>query len=184
MHNTPTSMSINTPLKSFHYNTLMKKAIFSFILFFVALAGNAQVKHMSFYGIPIDGTVDDFQMKLVRKGFEAAVWKNNVYLEGTYMGEPIRLQNAIGPRTGKVAIVAFLSKKECNGQTILSEVERWKTKLKGALRANFYESRGMYKAEVQSPGRGTIGIDYLQSDPTKDLYVVRVMFADLTNLGK
>ena len=36
MHNTPTSISINTPLKSFHYNTLMKKGILSFILFIVA----------------------------------------------------------------------------------------------------------------------------------------------------
>ena len=184
MHNTPTSISINTLLKSFHYNTLMKKVILSFILFIVALAGNAQVKHMSFYGIPIDGTVDDFQMKLVRKGFEAAVWKNDVYLEGTYMGEPIRLQNAIGPRTGKVAIVAFLSKKECNGQTILSEVERWKTKICSSFNTHFYESRNMYKADVQSPGRGVVSVDYLQSDPTQELYVVRIAICDLENVGK
>ena len=162
----------------------MKKVILALTLLMISLGTNAQVKHLNFNGIPIDGTIDNFQSRLVRQGFKAAVWKRDVYLEGTYMGEPVRVQTSIGPRTGKVAIVAFLTQKEYNGQTVLSEVEKWKTRLKRAYNTSFFESRGMYKADVRSPGRGTLGVDILQSDPTNDLYVVRVMFCDLENVGK
>lgn len=162
----------------------MKKFFIALTLLMISLGANAQVKHFKFNGIPIDGTIDSFQTRLVRQGFQAVVWKNDVYLEGTYLGEPIRLQTAVGPRTGKVAIVAFLTKKEFTGQTVLGEVERWKTILKRAYNATFYESGKMYKADVLSSERGRLAVDILQSDPNKDLYVVRVMICDLENVGK
>ena len=163
----------------------MKKVVFALSLLLVSLVGNAQgVKHMNFNGIPIDGTQQNFETKLLNNGFKKAVWKGYTFLEGSFLNEPVRIQTEIGPRTGKIAIVACLAQKECNGQTILNEVERWKTKICSSFNTHFYESRNMYKADVQSPGRGVVSVDYLQSDPTQELYVVRIAICDLENVGK
>lgn len=48
----------------------MKKVISLMIVFFVSLSSFAQVDHMRFMGIPLDGTINSFQAKLNAKGIK------------------------------------------------------------------------------------------------------------------
>lgn len=168
-------------------NELMKtKIILALLLGLFTISGMAQgVKHFNFLGIPIDGTQKTFESKLASKGFRKTVWKGDTYYAGMFLKEAVRLQTSVGPRTGKTAIVAMITQKESDGQSILSEVERWKSKISQTYHVKFYEKANSYNADVYSSGaRGGIAISFLQSDPTKELYVVYIVFADLENLGK
>lgn len=165
----------------------MKKVILALTLLLVSLVGNAQVNHLKFLGIPIDGTQQNFETKLVNKGFQSVMWKGERYLEGSFLGQKIRLQTAIGPRTGKVAIVGMLTHQEYSGGMVLAESERWKSRLSQSYNTSFYEIQNgnAYKAETNNTnGRGNLAIDILQSDPSKDLYVVRITLIDSENIGK
>ena len=70
----------------------MKKIISVFFVFFLCMAASAQ-QHMKFMGIPLDGTIDNFALKLKSKGitYDAAKSRalgpgGKVY-NGTFMGE-------------------------------------------------------------------------------------------------
>ena len=47
----------------------MKKFIFLILSCFAMIALNAQVEHMAFKGIPIDGSLSDFTLKMKQKGY-------------------------------------------------------------------------------------------------------------------
>ena len=70
----------------------MKKIISVFFVLCLCMAANAQ-QHMKFMGIPLDGTIDDFSMKLKAKGvtYDAAeskaAGKGIRKFCGTFMGE-------------------------------------------------------------------------------------------------
>lgn len=70
----------------------MKKIISVFFVFFLCMAASAQ-QHMKFMGIPLDGTIEDFSMKLKAKGvtYDAAeskaAGKGIRKFCGTFMGE-------------------------------------------------------------------------------------------------
>lgn len=70
----------------------MKKIISVFFVLCLCMAANAQ-QHMKFMGIPLDGTIDDFSMKLKVKGvtYDAAeskaAGKGIRKFCGTFMGE-------------------------------------------------------------------------------------------------
>ena len=165
----------------------MKKVFLALTLLLVSLVGNAQVNHLKFAGIPIDGTQESFETQLInKKGFRKVMWKGQPFLEGSFLNETVMVQTALGPRTGKVAFVTIHPKKEHSGQSILHEVDRWKGIIQGTHSINLNVQGNYYKGEMNSPslGRGRIGLDCVQSDPANDLYVVRIVFVDSENIGK
>ena len=70
----------------------MKKIISVFFVLFLCMAASAQ-QHLKFMGIPLDGTVDNFALKLKAKGvtYDAAKSKGlspgAKFYRGTFMGE-------------------------------------------------------------------------------------------------
>lgn len=73
----------------------MKKIISLFFAFFLCMAASAQ-QHMKFMGIPLDGTIDNFALKLKAKGvtYDAAESKaadaGTRIFYGKFMGEKAR----------------------------------------------------------------------------------------------
>ena len=63
----------------------MKQLLTSLLLFAVALSAAAQGQHIKFMGLPLDGTISQFEQKLVAKGF-----KNDRQLNAQIM-EPFRV---------------------------------------------------------------------------------------------
>ena len=70
----------------------MKKIISVFFVLFLCMAASAQ-QHMKFMGIPLDGTIDDFSIKLKAKGITYNAAESKVAGKGirkfcgTFMGE-------------------------------------------------------------------------------------------------
>lgn len=69
----------------------MKKLFFTFVLLLAAIAMGAQ-EHLSFKGIPIDGSVKDFCEQLKAKGFTYVSSENNYMLfEGDFTGQNVHV---------------------------------------------------------------------------------------------
>lgn len=88
----------------------MKKIVFLILSCFVVITINAQVEHMTFKGIPIDGSLSDFVMKMKQKGFTHEVTQDGVAL---FSGEFAAYKNckvgAISAKsTGVVSKVAVM----------------------------------------------------------------------------
>ena len=70
----------------------MKKIISVFFAFCLCMAASAQ-QHMKFMGIPLDGTIDNFALKLKAKGItydaakSRALGPGGKIYNGTFMGE-------------------------------------------------------------------------------------------------
>lgn len=70
----------------------MKKIISVLFALFICLSISAQ-EHMKFMGIPLDGTIDNFALKLKTKGITCDVVKSKAlgpgckFYNGTFMGE-------------------------------------------------------------------------------------------------
>lgn len=72
----------------------MKRALLLIATTFCLLSLSAQTQHLKFMGIPLDGTINNFQAKLAQKGFTPDVATNRVIKEpvrsfqnGTFAGE-------------------------------------------------------------------------------------------------
>ena len=95
----------------------MKRIIFTFTLFLSTINLMAQ-EHLSFKGIPIEGSITEFCKKLETKGFTSIVTKDNVSL-------------FIGDFTGRESTVAVASTDD--GENVFSVVvffdasEEWNT---------------------------------------------------------
>lgn len=77
---------------------IMKKVVLALTLLLVSLVGNAQVNHLKFAGIPIDGTQESFETQLInKKGFRKVMWKGQPFLEGFFLNETVMVQTALGP---------------------------------------------------------------------------------------
>lgn len=85
----------------------MKKIISVLFVFCLCMAASAQ-QHMKFMGIPLDGTIDNFALKLKAKGvtYDAAKSKTagqgcRVF-NGTFMGEKATINVAYNPKSKMV----------------------------------------------------------------------------------
>lgn len=85
----------------------MKKIISIFFALCLCMAASAQ-QHMKFMGIPLDGTIDNFALKLKAKGvtYDAAKSKTagqgcRVF-NGTFMGEKATINVAYNPKSKMV----------------------------------------------------------------------------------
>ena len=58
----------------------MKKAIVTLMFLFMMGSMMAQIRHMTFKDIPIDGTLNEFTAKLVNQGFRYADGYARIYL--------------------------------------------------------------------------------------------------------
>ncbi len=82
----------------------MKKIISVLFAFCLCMAASAQ-QHMKFMGIPLDGTVDNFTMKLKAKGVTYDAAKSKAagqgcrVFNGTFMGENATINVAYNPKS-------------------------------------------------------------------------------------
>ena len=85
----------------------MKKIISVLFAFCLCMAASAQ-QHMKFMGIPLDGTVDNFTMKLKAKGVTYDAAKSKAagqgcrVFNGTFMGENATINVAYNPKSKMV----------------------------------------------------------------------------------
>lgn len=61
----------------------MKKLLFILCLTLLSITMQAQTQHMKFAGIPLTGTIDQFQKKLVAKGYRLKSEVNRILSVGT-----------------------------------------------------------------------------------------------------
>ena len=81
----------------------MKKNIIILIAFVFTVSLNAQNRHMSFLGIPINGTIQNFHNKLVSKGFKLYERKSDHYIYiGSFAGYPCELYATFSQQTKTV----------------------------------------------------------------------------------
>ena len=80
---------------------------FIFAVLFVIIC-QAQVDHLTFMGIPIDGKIKDFQKELKSKGFirTSERSKNTRYYKGSFSGQRCKLLVQFNPNTNIVYSVA------------------------------------------------------------------------------
>ena len=64
-------------------HNIMKKLILLFVFILLAIICDAQTEHMKFAGIPLNGTMIQFQTKLQAKGYKPQVKLNSSLPEGT-----------------------------------------------------------------------------------------------------
>ena len=87
----------------------MKKIISVLFAFCLCMAASAQ-QHMKFMGIPLDGTVDNFTMKLKAKGVTYDAAKSKAagqgcrVFNGTFMGENATINVAYNPKSKSAAV--------------------------------------------------------------------------------
>ena len=94
----------------------MKKIIFTLTLLFVAISIMAQ-EHLSFKGIPIEGSMTEFCQKLKSKGFTSIGCENNITLfSGDFTGREVTV-GVTATDDGKnvfAVVVLFDPSKEWN----------------------------------------------------------------------
>ena len=61
----------------------MKKTLLMIVLMLSVVMANAQEEHMKFAGIPLNGTIDKFQSKLIAKGYTPNSYINKRLPKGT-----------------------------------------------------------------------------------------------------
>lgn len=61
----------------------MKKTLLMIVLMLSVVMANAQEEHMKFAGIPLNGTIDRFQSKLIAKGYKSNSYLNKRLPKGT-----------------------------------------------------------------------------------------------------
>ena len=71
----------------------MKKLLTFALILVLSMGAYAQTEHMTFVGIPLNGTIDQFQQKLISKGFVVNKEMNTILekglraFKGTFVGE-------------------------------------------------------------------------------------------------
>ena len=81
--------------------------LFSFLL--VVLCMQAQVEHLKFMGIPIDGKIKDFQSELIKKGYsQISSLSSTRWYEGSFAGEKVWLTVEFDEKTNIVHSVGVV----------------------------------------------------------------------------
>lgn len=87
----------------------MKKIALFLMMAAAAMGAMAQNEHMTFKGIPIDGSVSSFVAKLQQKGFTAQRQQNgNAFLSGMFAGYKDCTIGVVGDESGTTVKVAVL----------------------------------------------------------------------------
>lgn len=153
----------------------MKHIFLSICILFVAIAANAQ-EHLSFKGIPIEGSITTFCQKLKAKGLEQVHSEDNIRLfTGDFTGRDATI-GVVADQTGKnvfSVVVIFPASREWN--TLVNTYNHFKDlytekygnpsfsrehnpshgKGNTALMAEVYQGTVVYGSEFNAPG-GTI----------------------------
>lgn len=93
----------------------MKKTILLMLICFVVLICNAQSNHLSFKGIPIEGTVSDFSTKLAAQNYRVLESNENTcFLIGNFAGcDDVTIAVVGTPKTNIVyRITVFFDKRD------------------------------------------------------------------------
>ena len=110
----------------------MKKVLFLLALStMIATLSHAQMKHLEFLGVPIDGEYETFVNKMIAKGFEKGDKENILY--GTFFGRQVALTVNTNSATKMVndVNVFFILPDERNLRDFYSEIkERFSIKYK------------------------------------------------------
>lgn len=87
----------------------MKKSVITLLCCLFALFAQAQTEHMKFMGIPINGTINQFQAKLVAKGLnyndEVSRQLQNGIFSGHFAGERSEIRVNYNQKSGIVYMV-------------------------------------------------------------------------------
>lgn len=87
------------------------KKIFCFLIVMIVFFGANAQEHLTFEGIPIDGTLDQFTKQLENKGYEILKMEDNAaLLKGSFEGnDNCQVIAGIGENKDKVGLVVVLS---------------------------------------------------------------------------
>lgn len=117
----------------------MKKMFLSLLLCFASLAMVAQ-EHMTFKGVPIDGTLDEMVVKLRAKGF---------YLMSKENGTAIMTGDFAGYKDVQIAVLTMEEVGEVNAVAVLfAERENW-----SSIENDYNHLKGMLTEKYGEPSR-------------------------------
>lgn len=108
----------------------MRKTLLAlFLMFFVAFSVNAQ-EHMKFMGIPIDGTQNEFGVKLIAKGFVKKGIDGNIHsFKGRFTGKDVDVYVLATEKTKVVWKVVVFFEKETSWSSIKTMFNDYKVML-------------------------------------------------------
>lgn len=106
--------------------TRMKHILLTLCIFFAAIAANAQ-EHLSFKGIPIEGSISTFCQKLEAKGFAQLGSESNIRLfKGDFTGRTATVGVAATDNGQDVFTVAVFFDKSNSWNTLVNTYDHYK----------------------------------------------------------
>ena len=100
-------------MNNFKNKMMKRQTILVLFLLFLTLSVQAQTKHMKFAGIPLAGTIEQFQKKLVAKGFHVQTMLNRQLPVGTRL-----FKGVFAGKTGNVAVYYDVGAKVVYGAKV------------------------------------------------------------------
>lgn len=109
----------------------MKKNIYTLFCLFIVLTSQAQTGHLKFMGIPLDGTIDQFQTKLMTKGVKLDAELNIItkeegspyrYFKGPFTGKQSSIKIKYNPKTkivwGAMVVIEYPNEEHVNSALV------------------------------------------------------------------
>lgn len=111
------------------------KFLLSFILCCLCIFSDAQIAntHISFLGIPLNGTVEDFSLRIEERGFNIVKEReSSIIFAGTFANELVKLELIFSPKTKTV----------CKITIDFPEKDIW-----SQLRSDYLEKKSLYQSK-------------------------------------
>ncbi len=182
----------------------MKRIVLFIVATFFMLGLAAQTPHLKFMGIPLDGTIDDFQEQLIQKGFildeeynKKYVTFNYRYKNGILWGEEVSLYLQVNPSTKIICcVLAEISSKD--EDYLMGIYNKFKQKVADTyanystiLHTDFFRGRECRHYEIKDGREETlIGDVYITIaedpvyDSTTEIKTLSIKFQDFANFHK
>lgn len=169
----------------------MKKLLTITLIMALSMGAYAQVKHMKFMGIPLDGTISAFQSKLVAKGIKSDTKLNAVI--------PVGVRAFVGDFAGnKSDIYVYYDKntkivyraKACISNTDKSIFEKKYKEIKQLIQTKYdgvddYGEQKGHESYIMYVDEGYVSV-YISEDENTfpSTYIIHVDYSDELNTAK
>ena len=163
----------------------MKKVLFILMMLVtLPLTTQAQkAEHLSFLGIPINGTLKGFITQLERKGFKQTIANDGtLFHEGKYLGENVLVQ--VVTKKNVVGMINVLSQDGYDQENVVLRMTEFEKELSKLYGTKFRTAQQKDQADIYKNGKliGFIGVGgiYMESG----FYCPLITFMDKSNFGK
>lgn len=161
----------------------MKKILFLLFTLVSLCCQDGQAQHFKFMGIPIDGSIENFETKLKEKGFVNSIEYSKFnttaekYYDGMFAGNDVLLMVRATPKSGLVYGVSVnyfkLTEKAAQGE---------KERMEKAIAKKYKTVKKTVSPTISkfSVANGNIMV-YYQTDEKLNKYLVSISYFDIKN---